>query len=105
MRLVAQSAGIRSISVSNPKIVRAVSVADEGDLGPIWRIARELLECHATSDPFGHATGNWQPIEIAEKVEDDHLAVRRHIERHPRSLVGSERDASRRFEGQAARSL
>ena len=67
------------------------------------RRARTSAGCRTTCSPtilVAAPPAIGTRVEVAEQVEDDRLAVRRDVERHPRALVGRERDGGGALEDQ-----
>ena len=66
-----------------PDVVAAAPVADEGDPAAVRAEARHHVPRHPVRQRLRVAAADRQQVEVAQQVEDDPLAVRRHVEAHP----------------------
>ena len=82
--------GLDAVGVGDPQVLDAGAVAEKGDLLAVGRVARLAFERQAADDARGGAAVDRQRVEVAENVEDERAAVRRHVERRPRHFVGRE---------------
>ena len=99
--ILAYRTRIRPVRVREPQILDAAAIAQKGDRLAIGRELRLAVERHASENPFRCTAFDRQRVDVAEKIEGDRLAVGRHVERHPRPLVGCELDRLSLFEDQS----
>ncbi len=80
------------VAVHDPDVVAARAVGRERDPLAVRRIARLHVPRDAGRQRPRLAAPERDRVDVAEKVEDDLLPVRRHVERHPRAGRQVERD-------------
>src|SRR5262245_60232718 len=71
-----------TVGVDDPDVVAAAAVRGERDALAIGREARLLVPRHTLRDGRGFAARDRQGVEVAEQVEDQGLAVGRHVDVH-----------------------
>ena len=76
-----------AIDIGDPEIGDARPVGEEGELLAIGREDRIALERHAGQQRPRRAPAGVQRIDVAQQVEQDRLAVRRHVGLHPGRLM------------------
>ena len=87
---------VGAVGVHDPDIVAARPVRGEGDGAPVRRPFRLHVPGHARGDGAGLAAADRHDIDVAQHVEDDGLAVRADVERHPGAAGDVDRDVARR---------
>ncbi len=78
--------GVRAVAVHHPDVVAAAPVGGEGDAAAVGRIARLHVPGDAAGDGARLAAADRHDIDVAQQVEDDLLAVRADVDRHPGAL-------------------
>ena len=78
--------GIFQISGYYPDVLATAPVRGEDDPLPVRAVAGLGVEGHAVGQAPRLPALDGHLVEIAQQVEDDPLAARMHINRHPRAL-------------------
>ena len=81
--LTADLLGFAAACRDRPDVVAAAPVADEGDPAAVRAEARHHVPRHPVRQRLRVAAADRQQVEVAQQVEDDPLAVRRHVEADP----------------------
>ena len=83
---------VAAVRIHEPEVRLSAPVGDEGDRRAVGRPARVVVHCHPAV--LGQAlrlpAGGGHPVNVAEQVEDERVAVRRHVEGHEGALRGLE---------------
>ncbi len=99
MRLLRrQPPEIRPIRGHQPEIVPTVAIRDEGNRGAVRRPPWHAVPRHPLRDARRLAAVDGNRVEIAQQIEDETTAVRRHVERDPRPLVSGEAQGAFRLQ-------
>ncbi len=93
---------VRAVGPHDPDVVAAGAIRDEGDAPTVRRPARLLLIGQSLGDARWRAARDRHDIDVAEHVEHDAPAVRRHVDVHPGAFVRADRHLAKR---QALRSF
>ena len=83
---------VAAVRIHEPEVRLSAPVGDEGDRLAVGRPARVVVHCHPAvlGQTLGLPAGDGHPVDVAEQVEDQRAAVRRHVEGHEGALRGLE---------------
>ena len=86
--------------MNHPDVLAAIAIRNKRDPLAVRRKSRLAVERHPARNQFRLAALDRQRINVAEQLEHDRLAVGRHIQRQPRSLIRRELDLPVRLQRQ-----
>ena len=91
---------IGAIVVRDPDVLVAAAIREEDNLRSVRRVSWLRVEVQPRRNPRCRPARDGQGIEVTDQLEHDRAAIRRHVERDPRSFAGLEIDRSIRLERQ-----
>ena len=75
-----------AVRVHHPDIVAAAAIGGEGDLPPVGRKGRLMVEGQAGGEPPRGPAADPHDVDVAQHVEGDGAAVGTDVQVHPRAL-------------------